>query len=206
MSKTLKQLKQEYSELLEDLNFNLREQLKVVAGERYSSGKGVVYFINQVGTENYKIGFSRNYDTRKAIFNVKLPFAIEETFVYETENYKELEAALHDYFSDNRLNDSEFFHLPATIIASIPNLCRKLEAALLEERDREDDEDDDESLVLQIDPDAQIIESINKEFTDGTLTLATISTSLLQRRYRIGYSRAARIKDRVINDRGGDTL
>ena len=150
MSKTLKQLKQEYSELLEDLNFNLREQLKVVAGERYSSGKGVVYFINQVGTENYKIGFSRNYDTRKAIFNVKLPFAIEETYVYETENYKELEVALHDYFADNRLNDSEFFHLSANIIASIPNLCRKLETALLEERDREDEENDEDTSSLMV--------------------------------------------------------
>lgn len=204
MSKTLKQLKQEYTELLEDLNFNLREQLKVVAGERYSSGVGVVYFINQVGTENYKIGFSRNYDTRKAIFNVKLPFAIEETYLYETENYKELEAALHDHFSGSRLNDSEFFHLTADVIATMPTLCRNLESALLKVRDEDDLDINESALVAAADPDATLMQAINKEFEDGTLSLKTLSTSLLQRRYRIGYSRAARIKDRVISEREGE--
>src|SRR5689334_9952653 len=126
MPKTLRQLKEEYLLLLEDLNANLRAQLDMTQGANIpGSSKGAVYVIRQSGTGNYKIGFSTNYPQRKALFDVRLPFPIEETFVHYTDSYREIERALHAILAEYRLNDSEFFALSEDQVASLPHIIQE---------------------------------------------------------------------------------
>ena len=108
-----KKLKDEYTSLLEKLTINLIAQCDWyrTSDQKTIERTGVVYVINQVGTDNYKIGVSSNYTERLNHFGVKLPFDIKEVAVYETEDYFSKEKALHEMFSDKRLNGSEFFEL-----------------------------------------------------------------------------------------------
>lgn len=164
--------------LLEQMNINLLQQIQHLTGQELSSKerKGVVYVINQVGTTHYKIGISTNYDERLKLFTVKLPFDIKETAVYETDLYAEKERELHALFADKRLNGSEFFNLAEEDLALIPQIIYKNAAP-----DEAETEGTDDDLVEQA---KEIVRIEGKA-----------STSMLQRRLRVGYSRAARLMD-----------
>src|SRR5271154_5720061 len=120
---SLKDLKEEYTYLLEEMNKNLRKQLAIVGAVRSAvAGEAVVYVLRQKDTNNYKIGFSTNYQQRLANFDVRLPFEVEEVFIYKTDNYRKLEAFLHDAFKEYRLNGSEFFALADGQVAMIEDI------------------------------------------------------------------------------------
>ena len=169
-----KRLRREYTELLEKLAVNLIKQLEQANSQdgKNQEKQGVVYVINQVGTDNYKIGISTNYSERLNLFNVKLPFEIAETAVYETDDFLEKEKELHEFFSDKRLNGSEFFELSEDDLEEIPKI-------IYDEVEVEDADDND------------IVEQAKSVILEAN----TASTSFLQRKLSIGYSRAARIID-----------
>jgi DNA segregation ATPase FtsK/SpoIIIE-like protein len=179
-----KKLRQEYYVLLEQMNINLMQQVQHLTGQEQpiKERKGVVYVINQVGTTHYKIGISTNYDERLKLFTVKLPFDIEETAVYETEQYAEKERELHTLFADKRLNGSEFFDLTLDDLALIPQIIYKNNVQ--------------EEVELETTGDDLLEQAKEIVRTEGKA-----STSMLQRRLRVGYSRAARIMD-YLEDEG----
>lgn len=170
-----------YTETLEEMVLHLIEQRRQAANATPGpERKGVVYVINQVGTDHYKIGISTNYDERLKLFTVKLPFDIREQAVYETDDYIEKERELHTLFADKRLNGSEFFKLTAEDLDEIPKVIYG------EQPEPDTDEDGDADLIEQA---KAIVQAEGKA-----------STSLLQRRLRVGYARAARIIDFLENE------
>lgn len=170
-----KNLKDEYTFLLEKLTINLISQLEWRENQnklKQNNRKGVVYVINQVGTNNYKIGISTNYQERFKHFSVKLPFDIQETAVYETDEFITLEKQLHEYFADKRLNNSEFFELNQEDLEQIPKIING---------ETDDSQSDDTDTV--------------EEAKKAIIEYGKASTSFLQRKLRIGYARASRVMD-----------
>lgn len=179
-----KKLRREYTELLERLAVNLIKQLEHhnLSGDKNKDKQGVVYVINQVGTNNYKIGVSTNYSERLNLFNVKLPFEIAETAVYETDNFLEKEKELHEFFAEKRLNGSEFFELSEEDLEMIPEIIYA---------EKDEDSEDVEGDSKQS-PDEILLEQAKQAILDNP---DKASTSFLQRKLSIGYSRAARMID-----------
>ncbi len=179
-----KKLRREYTELLEKLTVNLIKQAEHhnSGGDTNKEKRGVVYVINQVGTNNYKIGISTNYSERLNLFNVKLPFEIAETAVYETSDFLEKEKEIHEFFSEKRLNGSEFFELDDDDLEMIPEIVYA---------EKVDDSNEDES-ISKLSPDDILLEQAKQAILDNP---DKASTSFLQRKLSIGYSRAARMID-----------
>lgn len=185
---THKELRQEYYNLIELLNINMMTQLKysIRNDETIQASKlrrGVIYVINQVGTNNYKIGISTNYDERLKLFTVKLPFDIKEHAVYETERYAEKEKELHFFFHEKRLNGSEFFELTPEDLQLIPDIIYR--KGVIEDSGLEEPDGISEPILDDLIEQAKIAIRIEGK----------ASTSFLQRKLRIGYSRAARLID-----------
>lgn len=185
-------MKQEYIYLLEEINDNLRKQLEFVR-EIPSNGSGAVYVLRQAGTSNYKIGCTSNYTQRKARFDIRLPFDVEEVLVFKTPKYRQVEAEAHEHFSQKRLNGSEFFELSDEEIDSLSELFRSFEEKrIVSEPIDEEDTDDDK--------DAEFIEKAKALATSLDIKPIELSISLIQRKLSLGYARAARIKDRLVEE------
>lgn len=172
-----KKLRTEYTLLLEQLTVNLIKQLELKeASEAITDAKkkgGVVYVINQVGTNNYKIGYSKNYADRMKLFGVQLPFEIQETATYEVEDYAQKEKELHAMFAHKRLNNSEFFELAEEDLKEIEKYMMKDEVT---------DVTDDDLL---------------DEAKAAVLKFNRASVSFLQSHLSIGFSRASRLMRRL---------
>lgn len=80
-----------------------------------------VYVINEVGTNFYKIGFTKNVDDRFNFFKIKLPFKYSTTAIFLTENHKVLEKKIHSFFSEKRM-DGEWFYLDLNDIQLLENV------------------------------------------------------------------------------------
>lgn len=205
--KTLEQVKDEYISLLERINSNLRHQLRIVSNPEEEKVIGVVYVLRQVGTDNYKIGYSSNYKKRKYMFDVKLPFDIEEVIVHETDNFIFIEKELHKLFSESRLNNSEFFSLTDEQIESLPQVIRELDDNtqynIPENKNELNDiqiEEDEEEEYEEVDKDADLVIEAKALMEKHSLTSNTLSSSFLQRKLSLGYARAARIKDKILGE------
>lgn len=190
------ELRSEYAELLVAINQNLlsqnrllAERVKVLeASERDRIEKQkpapVVYVLRQVGTNNYKIGYSTNYKNRRKMFEVKLPFDIEEWATFETENYVQKERELHQLFASKRLNGSEFFNLEQSDLDKIEAVMKKVSTPELESEDN------------SVNDDVYLEDAKRYILAEGKA-----STSFLQRKLKVGYSRAARLMD-VLEEEG----
>lgn len=198
MSKSLKQLRYEYSQLLEQLNANLREQLVVISNTPRVLGQGAVYIIQQVGTNNYKIGFTTNFEQRKYQFDVRLPFEVVEKFVYQTDYYRQIEVRLHEILAPHRLNRSEFFNLTEGQVDEVVDLIPSIETDLMQV-DKGATEESDGSIKLD-DPDGEIKDHIREYLLGEDVDIKDLSVSAIQRKYRVGYARASRIKEQMINE------
>ena len=190
MAKTLRQLQGEYSQLLEEQNSNLRQQI-VFLTQLKSVGDGAVYVVRQVGTNNYKIGHTTNYKQRKYQFDVRLPFEIKEVYVFKTKFYRSLEIRLHKILTPHRLNKSEFFDLTDKQADDLVDLIDSLENELIEEDKMKIANLKDDNGEKDVSSDAALL----LKAKDIVLASGSASTSMLQRNLCIGYSRAARLID-----------
>lgn len=195
MAKSLKHLKYEYSALLEQMNDNLREQIKVLDRTQYKLGDGAVYVLRQVGANYYKIGHTTNYEQRKLHFDIRLPFEVEEVYVYKTDNYRAVELKLHENFAAHRLNNSEFFELDDKVVEELPELIAQIDR-IIEVSKAEANQDQASS----IEGDDELFARVEALMEELEIPKSEVSTSLLQRKLRIGYARAARMKDRLMNE------
>lgn len=197
MAKSLKQLRYEYTQILESENKNLREQLEAMNRLPSLRGQGAVYVVRQVGSNNYKIGHTTNYDQRKYQFDVRLPFEIEEIYVYQTEHYRLIEQRVHELLKPHRLNRSEFFELTEKQIDILTDEIIRIETEIIESNKVPESFVDDENLN---DPNDEMRDRIVESLPQLKLEGEGISTSFLQRKFGLGYSRAARIIDSLESD------
>jgi ribosomal protein S25 len=191
-----KRLIEEYINLLEMTNENLRKQKEFLSRPEKEKRQGVVYVFRQEGTDNYKIGFSANYEQRKNIFGIKLPFNMKEVAVYNTDYYKEAEAGIHNHFSDARLNGSEFFTLTPEQLEEIPVIIKNVEDIESEEIDADDQEEQEGEEEARMTD-----EDILNEATILVRKEGRASASLLQRKLKLGYTRASRVMD-MLEEKG----
>ena len=82
---------------------------------------GFVYLL-QSPTSAYKIGRTKNPDDRLKTFGVKLPFEVEYVCLIKTADMGALEAELHGYFADKRIN-GEWFNLTPDDVAQIKEMA-----------------------------------------------------------------------------------
>ena len=193
MAKSIRQLRGEYTQLLEAMNDNLRKQIDVLVSTPSALGQGAVYVVRQVGTNNYKIGHTTNYDQRKYQFDVSLPFEIEEVFVYRTPNYRALELVIHDLLKPHRLNRSEFFELDKAQVDALVEVMSSEDAKLTDALNSRQNTPTEE---MQLDQE-ELDEALYEEAQSVVIEEGRASTSFLQRRLKVGYSRAARIVDQL---------
>lgn len=109
-----------YLELLKELGFKIIEENfpRIVSfkGKLYYEGRGYiqtlenlaaknpgVYVINAIGTNRYKIGYSKNLNARLKAFRTALPYKIDLVFYVITKHHASLEKHLHIDFKDNRV-------------------------------------------------------------------------------------------------------
>jgi DNA segregation ATPase FtsK/SpoIIIE-like protein len=197
--------KNEYIEILESLIVNLRLQVRECESQNNHkmTVTGFVYVIQQDGTNNYKIGMSTNYTARKELFQVKLPFNFKEIVVHETSNYKEVEQGLHAEFIDNRLNGSEFFELTGEQISSIPGVIGRIEdECLLSSIDIQKavEVSAPERVKEKSESDAELVLLVKEIMQSRGISKLNLSSSYIQRRFSVGYARAARIKDIILEE------
>ncbi|MBT7706424.1 hypothetical protein HN747_03155 [archaeon] len=190
MSKNIVQLQREYIRLLEEMNGNLRGQLAHALTGDTSKAFGVVYVLKRDDTTHYKIGFSTEFPRRKQRFDVKLPFKVTEILVHYTENYRKIEEALHAEYSEHRLNNSEFFDLNDELVGGIQGVIDRLEIKIAEGKVAARPGGDDDELM----------EKARKLMVDNNIALEDLSSSYLQRKLRVGFARAARIKDDLLEN------
>jgi len=198
--KNLNELKKEYTLLLEETIKNLKAQVEVLS-EVENENWGVVYVLRQANSDNYKIGYSTNLEQRKNTFGVTLPFKLEEVFAYKTKNFREVETELHRIFETQKLNNSEFFKLTSEQVESFPELFRDIDYNL----------DNPQKLTVNTtqvdsvsepeeDRDAEMLEKTKELLKTENLSASEISVSFMQRKLSIGYARAARLKDRLLEN------
>lgn len=193
MAKSLKQLRFEYSQLLESMNENLRLQIEALA-KTSGVGVGAVYIVNQVGTNNYKIGHTTNYEQRKYQFDVRLPFEIEEVFVFQTDNYRKVELKIHEMLAPHRLNNSEFFELTQKQVDNLIDIISDIDNKIIQEVKPTEDA----KKEISSDPDEELRNQVLEYMEEMKIDIKDLSTSGIQRRFRVGYSRASRIKEQII--------
>jgi hypothetical protein len=87
--------------------------------EEFSADPGYVYFIES--EFGWKIGKTRNIDSRKKVFDVKLPFDVALRYFIKTHEQTKLELFLHDYFKNQNTNGEWF----AITVDDIKNLIYK---------------------------------------------------------------------------------
>lgn len=75
---------------------------------------GYVYIL-QSSTGHYKIGRTKNPNDRLRTFNVKLPFEVEFTLLYQTPDMYIVEQVLHDRFEHRRVAGEWFALTPQDI-------------------------------------------------------------------------------------------
>lgn len=97
------------------------------------SNTGYVYLINELNTNNYKIGISKKPASEGRIKNLQTGNHNELVIIYEIKSkcYTTLEKALHRGYSHNHLR-GEWFNLddPDTIIKEIIKTNNNLELLL----------------------------------------------------------------------------
>lgn len=86
-----------------------------------------MYVLRVVNTSNFKIGFSTNVEKRIAGWRKVIPFVeLEPVSVYFTPQAKRLEAALHKYFSQYSLRNTEWFELPISKVSVFEQTTEQL--------------------------------------------------------------------------------
>jgi len=101
------------------------KQRKAAQREAFTSKKrtpveGYVYLLCSP-SGYYKIGRSKNPHSRKATFDVKLPFEVEFEHIIKTDDMIALEEQLHSRFALNRVN-GEWFNLSTDDVAYIKSM------------------------------------------------------------------------------------
>lgn len=90
--------------------------------------EGYVYLLQSMTDPiHYKIGRTSSPDNRIKTFGIQLPFKVEYIALIKAYNMYALETALHEKFSDKRI-DGEWFALNPDNIAYIKNLAEKVHA------------------------------------------------------------------------------
>lgn len=76
---------------------------------------GYVYLLQQVNGAHYKIGHTKDPESRNKTFGIQLPFAVEFICLIKSEDMTMLEAELHQRFAEQRVNGEWFALSPEDI-------------------------------------------------------------------------------------------
>lgn len=92
---------------------------------------GLIYLINEIGTNNYKIGITRSKTERKRKKNLQTGNSIElETiYTYKTEYPFKIESMLHFYYVNKHIK-GEWFELSDEDVLDFINVCTQKEKQL----------------------------------------------------------------------------
>lgn len=88
---------------------------------RNKSVNGYVYVLKEINGKHYKIGHTKNPNSRMQTFKTKLPFKIEFDILIETEDMYALEKKLHKQYSKKRI-EGEWFALSQVDLDTIRKL------------------------------------------------------------------------------------
>lgn len=130
-------------ELLKDLGFNIiqSEFPRIVSfrSNVYNEGSGVIkimeyytskspglYVINIVGTDIFKIGFTKNLTARLQTFRTGLPFPIRLKFFVMTHHYENLEKEIHKLLVCNLIR-GEWFSLKKSTVKNLKKYFKTLD-------------------------------------------------------------------------------
>jgi hypothetical protein len=108
-----------YLDLEEERRRAVQRQQPAPTKKRRKVG-GYVYLLNSP-SNYYKIGRSKDPHSRKATFDIKLPFEVEFEHIIKTNDMIELEEQLHLRFAHCRVN-GEWFDLSADDVAYIKSI------------------------------------------------------------------------------------
>lgn len=86
-----------------------------------ANNEGYVYIVKEFHTNTYKIGKTKNLTKRLNIFDVKLPFRWELINSIKFEDYSYGETLLHRFFSDKRIDNTEWYDLSEDDLRMIVN-------------------------------------------------------------------------------------
>lgn len=78
----------------------------------------VIYIIEALDSENFKIGFTKNIDRRVKELQTSSAFKLEVKYTYESEFATKIESKIHKSYSHLRLN-GEWFKLDYDILEII---------------------------------------------------------------------------------------
>lgn len=98
---------------------------KIIERPRVTEKKkrdGFVYLLQQVGGTHYKIGYSKNPESRNKTFGIQLPFDVEFICLIKTDDMIALELELHEKFASKR-GSGEWFALNPEDVEYIKGLA-----------------------------------------------------------------------------------
>jgi hypothetical protein len=85
--------------------------------------------VNEDGTV-YKIGYSKRSVTKRIeACQTGNPYPIKEVYRYSTKHGRQLETALHNFFSHYRM-EGEWFKLDWNVVVNFMSMCEKIEKNL----------------------------------------------------------------------------
>lgn len=97
---------------------------------------GIVYVMpayGQAGVLGYKIGSSAHGLSRRSLFSVKMPFAVEFIALIYSEDCRKLEKELHTKYKAMRKGRSEFFELSPVHLSQLKGMMSSRDKELLAE-------------------------------------------------------------------------
>jgi hypothetical protein len=89
--------------------------------KRIRSTKGYVYLLREINGLHFKIGCTRNPDSRRETFGIQLPYRVEYEHLIQVDDMYALEMNLHSRFADKRVN-GEWFNLEPSDVDYIKGL------------------------------------------------------------------------------------
>lgn len=92
---------------------------------------GLIYLINEIGTDNYKIGITRSNTEKKRRKTLQTGNSIEleTTYIHQTEYPFKIESMLHFHYINQRVK-GEWYELSTDDVLEFLDVCKQKEKQL----------------------------------------------------------------------------